>query len=148
MPNAALAKPVRLVLDTNTIVSALLWKNAPSRLIDAALQGRIELFTSRPLLLELEDVLPRDKFARQRSASGLSTTELVARYALLARTVLPATISPVLSDPDDDQVLACALGAAADLIVSGDTQILNLKHYHGIRIIDVTQALALVDVAP
>lgn len=143
-----LAKPARLVLDTNTIVSALLWKGAPSRLIDAALEGRIELVTSRALLLELEDVLPRRKFARQLAASGLSVDVLVARYALLARTVLPAIISPVLPDPDDDQVLACALGAGADVIVSGDRQILNLKHYHAIPIVEAAQALGLIDVSP
>ena len=54
---------MRLVIDTNTVVSGLLWNNAPFHLIQAALRGRVDLFTSRALLLELEDVLPRRKFA-------------------------------------------------------------------------------------
>ena len=70
---------MRLVLDTNTVVSGLLWDKAPSQLIGAALEGRIECFTSQVLLLELEDVLPRHKLSRRVAASGLSVTQLVAR---------------------------------------------------------------------
>jgi len=67
---------VRLVLDTNTVVSGLLWDNTPSQLIAAGLQGHVELFTSQALLLELEDVLQREKFAGRVAASGLSVTQL------------------------------------------------------------------------
>ena len=132
---------MRLVLDTNTVVSGLLWDKTPSFLIDAALQGRIELFTSQTLLLELEDVLPRRKFARRVSASGLTIAQLTARYALLARSIVPAAISPVSADPDDDHVLACALAARADLVVSGDSDLLNLKFYQGIPIVGAAGAL-------
>jgi putative PIN family toxin of toxin-antitoxin system len=132
---------VRLVLDTNTVVSGLLWDKAPSQLIDAGLQGHIEIFTSQALLLELEDVLPRRKLARRVAASGLSIAQLVARYALLAQSVLPAVIARTSADPDDDQVLACALAAEADLIVSGDHGLLNLKTYQRIPIVGAAEAL-------
>ena len=132
---------MRLVLDTNTVVSGLLWKNASSKLIDAGLEGRVELITSSALLLELEDVLPRRKFARQVAASGFSVAQLVARYAVLARSTTPAVISPVSVDPDDDHVLACALAAQADLVVSHDADLLNLKAYHGMSIVTAADAL-------
>lgn len=132
---------MRLVLDTNTVVSGLLWDNEPSRLIDEGLQGRVELFTSQALLLELGDVLPRRKLAQRVAASGLSVAQLVARYAVLAQSVLPADISRIATDPDDDQVLACALAARADLIVSGDADLLNLKAYQGMPIVTVAEAL-------
>jgi putative PIN family toxin of toxin-antitoxin system len=132
---------VRLVLDTNTVVSGLLWDKTASLLIKAALQGRVEIFTSQALLLELEDVLPRRKFARRVFASGLSIAQLNARYALLARTIVPAAISPASADPDDDHVLACALAAQADLIVSGDSDLLNLKSFQGMPIVAATEAL-------
>lgn len=138
-------KPVRLVLDTNIVVSGLLWKNAPSRLIDAALNGRIELFTSPTLLLELEDVLARTNLAKRVAVSGLRVEELIARYAVLAQSVVPASITPVLPDPDDDHVLGCALGARADLIVSGDAQLLNLKRYHGIEIVGAARSLEVIE---
>lgn len=90
---------MRLVLDTNTVISGLLWDKTPSLLIDAALQGRIEIFTSQALLLELEDVLPRRKLARRVSASGLSIAELTARFALLAQIIVPADILTYFGRP-------------------------------------------------
>lgn len=132
---------MRLVLDTNAVVSGLLWDRASSQLIDAALKGHAELFTSQALLLELEDVLPRQKLARRVAVSGLSVAQLVERYALLARSVPPASIGRVSADPDDDHVLACALAAQADLIVSGDPDLLNLKSYQRIPIVSPAEAL-------
>ena len=56
--------------------------------------------------------------------------------------IVPASITPAIArDPDDDQVLACALSAQAELIVSGDHALLNLKTYHGIGIVDASEAL-------
>lgn len=135
---------MRLVLDTNTVVSGLLWSNAPSKLIDVALGGAIELFTSEWLLLELADVLPRPKFSKRISASGFTVEELTARYGVLAQRVTPAIISPVSADPEDDHVLACALAANVDVVVSRDKDLLNLKRYHGIDIINASEALVRV----
>lgn len=62
--------------------------------------------------------------------------DLVLGYAALARVILPAEMAPTIADdPDDDEVLACALSARADVIVSGDRHLLNLKEFQGIRIL-------------
>jgi predicted nucleic acid-binding protein len=64
------------------------------------------------------------------------------QYAMLAQVVMPAQINRVVAkDVDDDAVLACALAAQADWIVSGDAHLLNLKHYQGMRIIDAAEAV-------
>ncbi len=64
------------------------------------------------------------------------------RYGMLAQIVTPAqTARVVTKDVDDDAVIACALAAQADWIVSGDAHLLNLKHYQGMRIIDAAEAL-------
>jgi len=136
---------VRVVLDTNIVVSGLLWRRAPRALLDAARDARIDLFTSAWLLDELSDVLPRAKLQAKVRASGLSPGELLAGYAQLARLVLAANVPPVvLADPEDDHVLACALAAQADLIVSGDSHLLNLKAYQGIPIVLAADALRLI----
>lgn len=137
---------MRLVLDTNTVISGLLWHNKPAALIHAALEGRISLFTSAELLLELEDVLPRQNLKQRVTASRLSAAQLAARYAMLAKSIQPALITPVITnDPDDDHVLACALAAQANLIVSGDSDLLNLKRYQGIEILTAAAALVRVN---
>jgi putative PIN family toxin of toxin-antitoxin system len=136
---------VRLVLDTNTVVSGLLWSNAPSKLLDLALEGEVELFTSEWLLLELADVLSRPKFTERVAASGFTVEELTARYGVLAKSVTPAIISPVSADPEDDHVLACALAANVDIIVSRAKDLLNLKRYHSIDIVSAAEALLRID---
>lgn len=133
---------MRIVLDTNTVISGFLWHNAPRRLIEAAIARRIELFTTDVLIAELEDVLTRSKFAPRIAEEGVSAAALLDRYARLAEIVIPAEIGPVVrGDPDDDAVLACALAAAADLIVSRDKRIRNLKHFHRIPILSAAQAI-------
>lgn len=97
--------------DTNIVVSGLLWRGKPRRVLDAARDGIIELFTSTGLLKELEDVLGREKFAPRLVAAQVTAHELMLGYAALAMAVDAPSIEPViLADPDDDAVLACARG--------------------------------------
>lgn len=133
---------MRVVADTNTIVSALLWGGNPYRLIAAIDEYPIAFYTSRALLDELADVLPRRKLAKAVHATGKTPAQLIAEYEAFVTLVVPGSIRrTVLADPDDDHVLACALAAHADWIVSGDRHLLNLKHYHGMRIIDAAEAV-------
>ena len=137
---------MRVVLDTNTVVSGLLWGGAPRRLIDAARARRIELHVSTVLVAEFAEVIAREEFAKRIRAANLSAAALVADYAHLAKVVSPADIAPtVAGDPDDDQVLACALAAQADLVVSGDSHLRNLKSFQRIPIVSAAQALALIE---
>lgn len=136
---------MRLVLDTNVVVSGLLWDGKPARLIDAASAGDVELSTSRTLLAELTRILRRAKFDKAVAAAELSIEDLVLRYAELVTVVQPASITPtIIADPDDDHVLACALAAKVDAIVSGDPHLLNLARYQRISIIAPAEAVRLI----
>lgn len=133
---------MRLVLDTNTALSGLLWGGTPGRLIDATEAGRVGLASSAALLAELQGVLSREKFARQLAKRGITVADVFDGYAALVTLVAPAVIAPTITrDPADDQVLAAALAAQADLIVSGDAHLLDLKRFQGIEI--VTAAVAV-----
>lgn len=138
---------MRLVLDTNVVVSGLLWNGTPAHLLDLAQAGEVELFTSTYLLAELAGILRRAKFAKALAATGLLREELVLGYAELATIVTPADIPPTIAaDPDDDPVLACALAARVDLIVSGDRHLHDLGgQYQGIRIVKPAEAAYLID---
>lgn len=136
---------MRVVADTNTVVSALLWRGSPHWLIAAIEDYPIAFYTSRALLDEFARVLTRSKLARAMRATGKTTAQLVAEYQGFVNVVTPASIRrTVPGDPDDDRVLACALAAQADLIVSGDAHLLNLKSYQRIPILTATAALAMI----
>jgi len=133
------------VLDTNIVASGLLWNGTPARLLDAAQTDKVALFTSLILLAELTRILRREKFSKAIAASGLTLDALVLGYAELATPVTLVPIVPmILDDPDDDHMLACALAAQANLIVSGDHHLLDLKTYQGIRIVTASEALQLL----
>ncbi|KQP49971.1 putative toxin-antitoxin system toxin component, PIN family [Pseudorhodoferax sp. Leaf274] len=133
---------MRLVLDTNTALSGLLWGGTPSHLIDAVLAQRIEIATSAALLAELHGVLSRDKFTRQLTRRGLTVDDVFHGYAAMSIVVTPAAMAPtILRDPADDAVLAAALAARADLIVSGDAHLLDLKHFQGMAIVTASAAV-------
>lgn len=140
---------MRIVVDTNTVLSGLLWQGPPRRLLDLARARQITLCTSQTLLAELAEVIARDKFAHRVRAAGLSAAELVQDYERLAETVTPQLLpAPVSRDPDDDHVLACALAAQVQLIVSGDADLLDLKAYQNIPICTASAALSELATPP
>jgi putative PIN family toxin of toxin-antitoxin system len=133
---------VRLVLDTNTVVSGLIWGGVPGRLIDAAAAGTVQIISSVPLLDELHDVLFRKKFAAQLAMQEVDAADLFEGYAALVQLVVPADIGPVIiADPDDDIVLATAAPGDVDAIVSGDAHLLGIGEFRGMPIITPAAAV-------
>jgi putative PIN family toxin of toxin-antitoxin system len=131
---------MRVVADTNIVISGLLWRGYPHQILNSAREGAIDLFTTAVLLAELEDVLSREKFAERLEAAGINNHDLVLGYAALASVIEPITIEPViLADPDDDAVLACALAGRCEVIVSGDSHLLDVRRHQGIRIITAAE---------
>lgn len=124
---------MKVVFDTNILVSALVF---PGGRGEAALlriaEERDRLLLSRAILDELLGVLAR-KFARD--------TEELARVALLLSElsipVKPRRRLRVVKDDPDNRVLECAVAGGADAIVTGDADLLELREYHGIRIISL-----------
>ena len=139
-------RSVRLVLDTNTALSGLIWGGFPGRLIDAGVSGQVQLISSVPLLSELAGVLSRPKFLQPILKRGCSVADLFDGYAALVECVQPADLAgPLSRDPDDDQVLAAAIGGRADLIVSGDDDLLSLVELLGIPIVSARDAVHRLD---
>ncbi|GAA4339107.1 putative toxin-antitoxin system toxin component, PIN family [Pigmentiphaga soli] len=132
----------RWVVDTNVLVSAFLWEGVPGRVIELAGEKEIQLFTSRPLLNELAATLAKKKLARHVTATGLEAEQMLTSYRRLATLLTPRQlVQRVSRDADDDVVLACAIAARADLIVSGDADLLDLRQFENIPIVTVAQAI-------
>ena len=103
------------------------------------------LYSSGVLLEELADVLTRPSAAKRLALIDKQAHEVLLDYIAAVEIVAaPALPQPVCRDPDDDAVLALALSASADLIVSGDNDLLVLGQFEGVPIVNAAQALALV----
>jgi putative PIN family toxin of toxin-antitoxin system len=111
-----------------------------------ASEKEVELFTSRILLDELAATLAKKKLAKPVLATGLTADQMLRNYRRLATPVTARQLARQISrDADDDAVLACALAAGADLIVSGDDDLLTLKDCQGIPIATPAHALRIVE---
>ncbi len=137
---------MRLVLDTNVVFSALLWRGKPYQLLDAlSRRPDVYLFSSPTLLEELADVLARPLAVERLALIGTTVNEVLALYRTVVEVVEPALAPRVVRDADDDRVIAAALAAHAAFIVSGDDDLLSISSYQGIRIINAAEALRRIE---
>lgn len=136
---------MRAVIDTNVLISGLLWHGAPHVLLEQIRAGTLALVSSPALLAEFEDVIGRAKFNAILTRSNTSRETVLAEMRKLAEVIAPPPLSkPVCRDPDDDEILALAIAAQADLIVSGDGDLLSLRNYLNIPILDPAEAVAWI----
>jgi putative PIN family toxin of toxin-antitoxin system len=139
---------VKVVFDTNILVSGFLWNGPQARLLDAGLESRLVVFSTGALLDELEATLSAPKFSSRLASRGLTASQLVERFRNTCIEVIPSDV-PIpanLRDPDDLVVLSCAATVPVDFIVSGDKDLLVLGEYCGIPIVDSAHALALLGI--
>jgi uncharacterized protein len=132
---------VRIVADSNTYISAVLWGGLPSVLLELEQRGKIELCVSRNILQEVDEVLRRPRFATRLAALRRSPAAIVRDLRARTVRVSPADIAPTARDADDDVVLATALSARARAIVSGDKDLLVLGRFRGIPILTAREFL-------
>jgi putative PIN family toxin of toxin-antitoxin system len=136
---------MRIVADTNTIVSGILWQGPPRQVLELGRNQAMTICTSAKLIEELAEVVAREKFARRLLRAGFSVKTLVEDYLAIAELVVVQPLSePVCRDPDDDEVIACALSAKAECIVTGDDDLLGLAEHRGIAIVTAAKAIERV----
>lgn len=121
---------MRVLLDTNVLLSAILFGGVPRRLLGAVIEGRFRLVTSRHLLDEFEELL-EGRFGFSRAAAVETRSEL----EVLAEIAEPVDIPKVCRDPDDDHVLAAAMVGKAEVVVTDDRDLLVLEWYNRIEIL-------------
>jgi uncharacterized protein len=134
---------MRILLDTNVIISAVLWGGTPRSLMDVVERDiGATLYSSSVLIEELADVLTRCFAIERLDILGKKAKEVLVDYRESVELVEPIYVPRVVvHDADDDHVLAAALLARVDWIVSGDKHLLLLGSYQGIDIINAAETL-------
>jgi len=128
---------IRIVLDTNVIVSALVFGGVPRSVLELAEAGQCELFYSESIQNEVRRVLA-DKFDWAPAMLQQVLPTLWSMGQLVSPQIL---VHAVPDDPDDNRILECALAADASFIVSGDRHVLALRNYKSISIVTPRQFL-------
>lgn len=123
---------MRVVLDTNVVISAIFFGGAPQTIARAARGKRIELVATRAVVAEYREVAER----LHELYPTVSYRRPLAILESLLTLVRPAALkTPVCRDPDDDAIIACALGAKAKIICSGDDDLLAINGYGGLEVL-------------
>lgn len=133
---------MRIVLDTNVLVSALIGRGPSSRLIEAHDGGLFELVPSAELVAEFDAASNRPDIIERIVFGQRSTQPALAALVSCAALVQPGHVPmDTVRDVKDVIVLACAIGGRADIIVTGNKDLLVLREYEGIAIMSPLDCL-------
>ncbi|MCJ2557072.1 MAG: putative toxin-antitoxin system toxin component, PIN family [Candidatus Thermoplasmatota archaeon] len=131
---------MRVVINTNVLISGLLFGGNPAKCLELALLGDVEMVLTEDTLDELGRKLHDERFLLKPS-EALRFLALVRERSVL---VEPEEGSWVPGDPDDDKIVAAALGGAATLIITGDGAILRASPFEGLKAVTPKRALRIL----
>ncbi len=129
--------PVRIVLDTNIFISALVYGGIPEKTLRVVLAKEIQVIISPVLQAELIDVITK-KFPLSLADMYLLEEEMQRSFVI----VRPHITLDVARDKDDNRLLEAAVEGSCDFIITGDEDLLALGKYKNIKIVTATQFLA------
>ena len=123
----------RVVLDTNILVSALLFRGEVSGIVALWKTGKITPVISRETFDEFRCVLGYPKFKLNANEIKFIIEEEVLPFFEVVDEV--KEVHGVCADPDDDKFLACAIASGAKLLVSGDSELSNVRKYKSVKVV-------------
>ena len=123
---------MRIVLDTNVLMSGIFFTGPPHQILQAWRDEKIQLVACLEILAEYREVATR----LGRTYKGVDILPLLDLIAVRSHIVQVTPLAdPVCSDPDDDIFIACALAANTRIIVSGDRHLLAVSGFAGIQVL-------------
>jgi len=134
-------KKLKVVLDTNILVSAWLWEGNESKIVELIENGLVIGYTSLQLIQEFENVMnyPKFRLSEEEIASA------IGYYQIILRTIEPKIVVNIIcDDPADNRVLDCALSAKVNAIITGDKHLLELGKFKNITMLTSTEFLKFI----
>jgi len=122
----------KVVIDTNVLISAFLFGGNPREVLNLAITGKVKNYTCKEILDEISNVLIRPKFRFDSKKIIAIIHEIEAISDLI---ILKNDINNVTFDRADDYILACAVIAGVEYLVTGDNDLLEIIEYQGTKII-------------
>lgn len=133
---------MKLVLDTNVYISAFLWGGKPKEILERAIEGKDEVFISRAIKDEIFEVLKRPIFKVNEKEIEALMREIEDISELV---IVTEKIERLCRDIDDNVIVECGIGADAEYIITGDKDLLVLKSYRKIKIVNVSEYLRILE---
>ena len=135
---------MKVVVDTNVLVSAAFWDGDSNKIIEKAEKKEIELVTSREILEEFSNVLSYKDIQEKIRDKHLEMKRTVEKIASISTIIKPQkNFNAVKDDPDDNKFLDCAIAGKADFIITNDNHLLKLKEFEGIKVVAPGEFLKL-----
>ena len=130
---------MNIVIDTNVVISAILFGGTPGRLIDLWKTRRIVPIIGEEIMTEYIRVLAYPKFMLSEEEINYIIQQEILPFFKVVKSVSGPAI--IIKDPDDDKFIQCAQAGNAKIIISGDRHLLALKSHHNIKILTPIQFL-------
>ena len=136
MNSGMVKKPLKLVLDTNILVSALIYGGKPEQIYNLVLEKQIIAITSTVLFSELQDVLIKKFNFDPRRVKQLE--RIIKKHF---KVVYPNETINAVKDDDDNRVLEAAKEGKCEYIITGDKELLKIRKYKHIKIVTAEEFL-------
>ena len=133
----------KVVLDTNILVSALLFRGKLSKIVDLWEKGEIIPVISRETFEEFKNVLTYPKFSLPEMEIKTIIEENILPFFEVVEVA--NKVSGACRDPEDDKFISCAISASADFIVSGDKDLCELSKYKSVKIINAAEFIRMLE---
>ena len=129
---------MKVILDTNVLMSAIFWGRGPRKILDHWIDDQFRLVASKDIAIEYEEVFDRLS-KKYKTADPSILNSLLANLWMVEAGKLP---TQVCKDPDDDKFLACALASKAKYIITGDKLLLQVGRFAETDIVVVSKFLS------